>query len=99
MARRFGRYKVGFKQPKSIMAVIKKLTYTVIALWVGGLILTAVASAMNGTTTPFAEGLAILGFEHTSGTMDGTVSSTGLLTVIAVIGATNIIMDFLSIKQ
>lgn len=98
---------IGFKKP-NIGRVVAKLVGTVIALWVGGTIITSVGTVMNGTCSPFYQGLSLIGWTVSSsgGTGDCASSTsvitattgTGVLSVIGIIGIASVILEFVTIR-
>lgn len=91
--------KFRFRSKVNVGRVITKIVAVVLGLWVGSEILSSVAVSMNTTTSVFATGLAFLGFGHSSGVMDGTVSSTGILSVVGLIAGASIILEFVKVSM
>ena len=82
-------FKVRMKQKVNIKAVVYKIIATVLALWVGGEILDEIGGVLNGTESPFYQGLSIIGYtvgeyptngSHWAAECDGTTytSTTAL---------------------
>lgn len=82
----------------NIGKVVAKVTSTVLALFVGGTIMVELGKVMNGTTSPFYQGLTLIGWEVTDGTITDT-SGSGILAVIGIIGIASIVMEFVQIKM
>jgi hypothetical protein len=53
---------VKFNNRFNINNVVKRLVYTILALYVGGTILTTFAGVMTYTTSPFYSGLSLIGW-------------------------------------
>lgn len=51
-----------FNRNFSIGRVVKRLVYTILALYVGGQVITEFGTAMNGTESPFYRGLTLIGW-------------------------------------
>lgn len=94
------KYNRSFRMKKKIDIgrVISKLAVLVLTLWVGNEILEAVATAMNGTSNIFAQGLKLIGFNADNGVMDGTVSSGGLISIIGIIAVASLVLEFVEFK-
>jgi len=63
---------IGFNKNFDIGRVVKRLVGTILALYVGGVIMTTFGSVMNCTTSPFYKGLALIGWTVTDVTIDHT---------------------------
>lgn len=110
---RMGRFRISGRSKINIGRVITKIVVTVIALWVGGEIIDKVAVAINNTQTPFAKGLTLIGFGEKSDTagltdcngympttcLDGTVSTTGILSVVGIIAMASVVLDFVKVRM
>ena len=119
---RFGRFKVSKRNKINIGRVITKISITVIALWVGGEILTKVANAMNGTDNVFLKGLTLIGFQTfgdrtlsnsteasealgcdtgvtNSNCLDGTLNTTGILSVVGIVAMASLVMEFVNVRM
>ena len=82
----------------NIGRVVGKIATVLIALWVGGIIITTLGSVMNGTTSPFYSGLALIGWTvNTSGTITAT-SGSGVLSIVGLIGIASIVLEFVEVK-
>ncbi|MBD3249914.1 hypothetical protein GF336_07750 [Candidatus Woesearchaeota archaeon] len=57
---------VRFNKRFNINRVVKKLVYTILALYVGGTILSTFGTVMNCTSSPFYTGLSLIGWTITS---------------------------------
>lgn len=68
--------KMRFNKNFNINRVVKRLVYTILALYVGGTILVIFGNVMNGTHSVFYQGLSLIGW--TVGTV--TNASTSLNT-------------------
>lgn len=93
-------YKVRFRGASNIKIgrVVTKIVAVLIALWVGGEILTSVGAVMENTTSPFYQGLTLIGWTvgafqnngtHWATSCGGDVSDGG----VAVETGTNCITD------
>lgn len=91
-------FKMQWKKEFSISEVVTRLVITILALYVGGVILTEVGKVVNGTTSPFNGGFTLLGWTVTNGTVTSTTAGTGILTVIGIVGIASIIMQFVKFK-
>lgn len=94
MARR-----VRFRKNINIGRVVAKLVGTIIALYVGGTIVTEIGSVMNGTTSAFYKGLSLIGWTVSSAGLITSTSGTGILSVIGIIGIASIVMEFVEFKM
>lgn len=100
MAYRKRGFRIHAKKHVNVGRVVAKIVGTAILLWVGSSILVSVAATMNNTVNIFSQGLTLIGFGYntTSKTMDGTVSSTGLLSVIGLFAMASIVMEFIDVQ-
>ena len=110
---RMGRFRISGRSKINIGRVITKIVVTVIALWVGGEIIDKVAVAINNTQSPFAKGLTLIGFSEKSDEtgladcngimpstcLDGTVSTTGILSVVGIIAMASVVLDFVKVRM
>lgn len=87
MALRFNR---GF----NVGRVVSRLVYTILALYVGGTIMTTFGEVMNGTTSPFYSGLTLIGWTVSSNTITDTTGA-GVLAVVGVIGIASVVLEFI----
>lgn len=64
---------MSFKYNKNanIGRAVTKIVGTLIALWVGGTIITEIGEVMNCTSSPFYEGLNLIGWTITDSVVDG----------------------------
>lgn len=90
--------KFSFKKNINIGRVIGKIVTTILTLWVGSMVIESVAVAMNQTESIFTTGLEFIGFGTTSGTLNGTVSTTGILSIIGIVAVASIVMEFVTVR-
>ena len=98
-------FRAKFRKKPNISSAISSIVALVLTLWIGSDILTAVATSLNQTTMIFASALSILGFgtesnltAYAAGTLDGTVSTTGILSIIGLIAVFGIILSFVKFQ-
>lgn len=115
------------KQNVNIGRVVAKIVVTVIALYAGGVIMTSLGAVMNGTSSPFYQGLTLIGWTVGNPITNGTagyyctcaqpavctaasttastsqcitsVSGTGILAVIGVLGIAAVVMEFVEFRM
>lgn len=92
MARRFS-----VKKGINIKRVVGKLATTLITLYAGGYVITELGNVMNGTSSPFNPGLALIGWT-VSGTTITSTTGSGILTVIGIIGVASIVLEFVQFR-
>ena len=80
----------------NISRVVSKVVATVLALYVGGTIMTEVGNAMLNESSPFFTGLTLIGWQVEGTKIVGTDGS-GILSVIGIIGIASIVMEFVQI--
>lgn len=95
---------VKFNSGFNVNRVVKRLVRTVLALYVGGTIMTVFGTVMNGTASPFYTGLSLIGWSV--GTQAGVASSTqnyiynttgsGVLAVVGIIAVAQIVTEFIT---
>lgn len=100
--------KVRLKRNINVQRVVYKVAATVIALWVGGEIIESVDDNINlstfnctgdGTTcwhNVFASGFTFLGL---NGSETAGASATGILSVIGIVAAAAIILEFVEVSM
>lgn len=86
------------KQNVNIGRVVSKIVVTVIALYAGGIIMTSLGTVMNGTSSPFYQGLTLIGWTLT-GTQITATTGTGILAVIGVLGIASVVMEFVEFRM
>ena len=96
MARR--RFRIGMRKKINIQRVVSKIVGSIIVLYVGGQLLSAVGNVVNGSTSPFYQGLTIIGWTVTNGQVTDTTTGTGILTVVGIIAIASVIMEFVYFK-
>lgn len=97
-------FRARMRKDVNIKRVVTKIAITVLTLYVGGTILTQIGNVMNGTSSPFYEGLTLIGWSvGTNGgcATDGLIcstSGTGILTVVGLVAIASIVMEFVDFK-
>lgn len=86
--------KIKFNRNFNVGRVVSKLVYTVLALYVGGTIMSVFGDVMNGTESAFYSGLTLIGWTVTSNEITAT-SGTGVLSVIGVIAIAGVVLEFI----
>jgi hypothetical protein len=86
--------KLSWKKKVNINRVVAKVVMTVLALWVGGTIMTEVGTVMNGTSSPFYKGLSLIGWTVDDTNTITDTSGAGVLSVIGIIGIASIVLEF-----
>lgn len=98
--------KVRFNRNFNVNRVVKRLVRSILALYVGGTVITTFGTVMNGTCSPFYSGLSLIGW--TVGTSAGTTgcetssnvitatSGSGVLAVVGIIAIAQIITEFIT---
>lgn len=84
-----------FNRGFNVNVVVKRLVRTVLALYVGGTIMTVFGTVMNATTSPFYTGLSLIGWTVTSNTITAT-SGSGVLAVVGIIAIAQIVTEFVT---
>ncbi len=87
--------KIRFNRNFDVNRVVKRLVQTVLALYVGGTIMTTFGTVMNGTTSPFYTGLTLIGWTVTDNTITAT-SGSGVLAVVGIIAIAQIVTEFIN---
>lgn len=105
--------KISKRKNVRIGRIISIITATAISLWVGSAILTSVAASMNHTEQIFMKGFELIGFGTcAAGTnctaaadpvvmhavMNGSISTTGILSVVGLVAFAAIVLEFIQIK-
>ena len=87
--------KIRFNKNFDVNRVVKRLVQTVLALYVGGTIMTTFGTVMNGTTSPFYTGLTLIGWTVSSNVITAT-SGSGVLAVVGIIAIAQIVTEFIN---
>ena len=96
---------VSFNRNFNVNRVVKRLVRTILALYVGGTIMTTFGTVMNATCSPFYTGLSLIGWTVTEGTCAGTAaqpntititSGSGVLAVVGIIAIAQIVTEFVT---
>lgn len=83
----------------NVPQIVGKIMTLTIGLYVGGVILNTLGETVKGTTSPFHQGLTMLGWNVTStGTVVETNSGAGILGVIGIIGIAKIILSMIQTR-
>lgn len=100
--------KMAFRRKVNIPRVVSKVGFTVIALYVGGQLLTQLGSVMNATASPFYRGLSLIGWTVSTSAVDcggsslnnciTATSGTGILGVVGIVGIASIVLEFVHLK-
>lgn len=85
--------KLKLKKGIRVGRVVAKLLGSVLALYIGGTVMTTFGTVMNGTTSPFYNGLTLIGWTVTNNQITDT-SGSGVLAVIGIIAIGSIVMEF-----
>lgn len=89
-----------FKRGMNVSGVVRRLTRTVLSLYVGGTILTELGNVMNGTVSSFYRGLSLIGWTvSTAGADINTITATngsGILSVVGIVALAQIVTSFIS---
>lgn len=93
---RIGKYNIKRRQGASFFSIVMKTVKFVLMMYVGGLILVQIASILNLSGNPFATAFTLLGF---SGTDTVTIGSTGLISIVGILGAVYLVMQFVSVRK
>lgn len=88
------KFRVSFRKKFDVIALVKAIFITLVSLWVGGLLLSALGTVMNGTTSAFYQGLTFIGWTVTNGTITATNTSNGVLVVVGIIAMASLVMKF-----
>jgi hypothetical protein len=84
-----------FNRNFDVSHIVKRLVYTILSLYVGGVILTVFGTVMNNTSSGFYSGLSLIGWTVSAGTITSTTSG-GVLSVVGIIAIAGIVMEFVS---
>lgn len=89
--------KFRFNRKVNVNRVVKKVAATLLGLYVGGTLLNAIGTVINGTTSPFYNGLAIIGYTvNGSNHITSTSGTGGVLTIVGIAGFASVVMEFVS---
>lgn len=92
------KWKVSYNKDVNIGRVVTKVLVTIVALYAGGTVLTQLGTVINGTTSPFYQGLTLIGWTVSNGTVTATTGS-GILAVVGIVAIASIVMEFVKIRM
>lgn len=95
---KFGKYKVSMRKGASFMSVVMKTVRFVLLAYVGGLILIQVAPLINVSASPFNAAFTLLGITA-SADGSGTIGTTGLISIVGILGAVYLVMTFVQVRK
>lgn len=79
--------------------IVAKVVGTVIALYVGGTIMSELGDVMNGTTSPFYQGLTLIGWTVSDAGQITATTGSGVLAVIGIIGIGSLVTEFVTFSM
>ena len=86
--------------PVTIQGVVAKVATTVLVLYVGGTILNEIGDTLLNTSSPFYQGLTLIGWTvNASNAVTDTNAGGGLLAVVGIIGIASIVMEFVEFRM
>lgn len=94
---KFGKWNVSANKGVDFMSTIMKTVRFVLYLYVGGVILVAIGAVLNLSGNPFTSSFTLLGY--TAGASGATLSSTGLLSIVGLLGTVNLITGFVNVRR
>ena len=83
----------------NISRVVSKLVNVIIALYVGGTIVTELGNVMNETTSAFYSGLTLIGWTVSTARQITATTGSGILSVIGIVGIASIVTEFVSFSM
>lgn len=92
------KFRVGFRKP-NISRVVVKIVGVVLALWVGGEIMTQIGNTMTNTCSPFFTGFSLIGWAVNATNCITATNGTGVLGVIGLIGIASVILEFVKFRM
>lgn len=95
---KFGNYNVSYQKGRSFMDTVMKTIKFVLMMYVGGLILLQIVPLVNVSQSPFASAFNLLGITA-GGTGLGVLSTTGLISIIGILGAVYLVMQYIEVKR
>lgn len=90
--------KMRFNKNYNVGRVVSRIVETVLALYVGGTVINTFGTVMNGTSSPFYDGLTLIGWTVTSNQITDT-SGAGVLAVIGIIGIASVVLEFVHFRM
>ena len=93
------KFRFGYRRNVNIPRVVGKITAVLLALYVGGTIVTEVGKVMNGTTSPFYKGLTLIGWTVSDAGQITATNGSGILAVVGIVGIASIVMEFVQVKM
>jgi len=89
--------KIKFNQSFNVNRVVKRLVRTILALYVGGTIISVFGTVMENTSSPFYTGLSLIGWTVDASTNTITATSgSGVLAVVGIIAIAQIVTEFIT---
>lgn len=85
-----------FNRSFNVNRVVKRLVRSVLALYVGGTVMTTFGTVMNGTTSPFYSGLSLIGWTVSTTNQITATTGSGVLAVVGIIAISQIVTEFIT---
>lgn len=94
-------YKVRFRGMGNIniWRVVMKVIVTLVALWGGGIAMDAIGDSINGTSSPFYQGLSIIGYTVSATNQITATDGSGILAIVGIFAMIAIISEFVSVSK
>lgn len=93
------KFSFKYRRGVNIPRVVGKVAGTILALYVGGTIITEIGNVINGTTSPFYKGLTLIGWTVTDAGQVTDTTGSGILAVIGIVGIASIVMEFVEVRM
>lgn len=88
-----------FNKNYSIMRAVKKLAFTLIALWIGGTIVTELGTVMTDECSPFFDGLSLIGWTVNSDSCITAINGSGILVIVGLVGVASVVLEFVTVRM
>lgn len=86
-----------FNKNVNINRVVSKVVMVILALYVGGTILTTFGQVMGNMSSPLFSGLSLIGWTVTDNVITHTGGS-GVLAVVGIIGIASVVLEFVKLR-
>lgn len=90
--------RIRFNKNYNIGRVVSRIVETILALYVGGTVINVFGTVMNGTSSPFYDGLTLIGWTVSSNQITDT-SGAGVLAVVGIIGIAGVVLEFVHLRM
>lgn len=87
---------LSFNRRFNVLRVIGRLMIAILSLYVGGTMLSAFGTAMNGTTSALYTGLTLIGWAVSASNQITATNGGAILSVLGIIAIAQVVFEFVN---